>query len=630
VPTRYDVSEVPPLGGYPAKQCPVRAQWDVVRPCEPLPPPPALARLFAGGIEFERQTVARLLAEHPEAIAVEAGDRENQEHKQHREASTIDAMSAGVRVIVAGRLPVDTVGRRSGEPDVLVAAENLTGYRAVDIKHHRTLTDSPSGLPAVCGDLSRPWLEAAAPVRDQTARKRLPDLMQLAHYQRMLEATGMAAADGRFGGIIGNEGVITWYDLDAPIWRTPSASGQCRQTRVKSRSTMAVYDFEFDFRLDITAVAVRHLEDPEVELLVVPVRIGECEDCPWWSWCGPALAAGSGDVSLVPGVGWRAWRAHRDHGVTDRAALAALDHRTATLVAARVDLRPALAALGTEPDRTPVEDVIGHSRRGQLASLHNAGVRTLTDVRTLDPRTAAYSDAPMAGLAEQIDLARAALGEHAAYRRRGVGRVVVPRADVEVDVDMENTEDGVYLWGALVTDRSGLLGEHAGYRAFVTWEPMTPSAEAGLFGEFWTWLTGLRETAAAGDLWLNGYCFNAAAENSQLRRLASATGRESEAESFIASPAWVDLLAVFRSQLVTGEPAGLKKVAALAGFQWTVADPGGATALVKYDGAVERGDRAARDWLLAYNEGDVRATLALREWLEALASGCPSVEDLEV
>ena len=258
----------------------------------------------------------------------------------------------------------------------------------------------------------------------------------------------------------------------------------------------------------------------------------------------------------------------------------------------------------------------------------------LGDARALAPGTAAYSDAPMRDLPEQIDLARAALGMSPAYRRRGVTRVRVPRGDVEVDVDMENTEDGVYLWGALLSAGPGRAGERDGYHPFCTWEPLTGDTEAELFARFWAWLTGLRRDAAAAGLVFRAYCYNAAAENTQMRRIAAAAGLADEVAAFTGSGQWVDLLRVFDGQLITGGPAGLKHVAALSGFTWDVdgswrrSSRCSGTTRPSARAAPGRADAAARDWLLTYNRNDVEATRSLRDWLEHEASGCPPVAGL--
>lgn len=605
---RSDVSGVPCQGGYVAKRCPVRAQNDMLVLAEPAPSSPFLQRLFQRGVQFEHEAVRRWVTERPDAFVIHgAGDEAERE--------TLAAMNARQPVVIGGQLPADEMGRRVGRPDALVAAVG-GGYRAVDIKHHRAIVAESPGthdFPAWISHLARPSRENAGLDEAAEARKREDDLLQLAHYQRMLEARGLAAGDGRWAGIVGTELEVVWYDLDAVVWRTPAATAA-----TKYRSTMERYDFEFDFRLDIIAVAQQHQQDPDVPLAVVPAKNSECGSCPWWDYCRPQLEAGSGDVSLIPRVGWPQRKIHHDHGVTDRAELASLDVGTASLVAAKIDVaRWIELAAGREPhlDLAALDDTAGRKKERKLLSA--AGIATAGDIAVLCSRTAAYSGSGLTVLPTHIDMARAALGSDLVYLRRGVETLHIPRADIEVDVDMENTDDGCYLWGALVSDRSSAGVTDPQYEPFMTWEPMTLDAETANSLRFWQWLIELRRQADSEGRTFAAYCYNAAAENTVLHRLGLNAGLTDEIDEFLDSDNWIDMLRVWDRQLITGGPSGLKVVAPIAGFHWDVDDPGGGESMLKYDeatsGAAEQ--EHARRWLLDYNRGDVEATLALRNWM---------------
>jgi predicted RecB family nuclease len=306
--------------------------------------------------------------------------------------------------------------------------------------------------------------------------------------------------------------------------------------------------------------------------LAEPSRITECRRCPWWPTCEAVLERAE-DVSLVV--------------------------------------------------------------RGEVAGvLREVGVATVAELAALDPAAAPPVDVPGLPFADLVALARA--------RRRGltvvrrVPRVPVPRADIEVDVDMESFgEAGAYMWGVLLRHPGGRLpgDEPDGYRAFATWEPVPTQDEARSFAAFWTWFSGVRARAAATGRSFAAYCYNEQAENRWLlasaERFAGLPGVPPMAEvaDFIAHPGWVDLFAVVSEWFLCAHGKGLKRIAPAAGFAWRDPEAGGENSMRWYraavgmDGALP--DPQQRERLLAYNADDVAATRVLREWMTS-----PAVEQV--
>ena len=228
-----------------------------------------------------------------------------------------------------------------------------------------------------------------------------------------------------------------------------------------------------------------------------------------------------------------------------------------------------------------------------------------------------------ADLGEASQLARAWREGIPVLQRAGARPEGIPRAEVEIDIDMEAYLDhGAYLWGAWYADK---------YHSFATWSQLGGSAEAANFAEFWNWLMAIRDQAAAEGRSFRAYCYSAHGENHWMRMSARRFGTPTpeEVEEFIASEHWIDVFAYVKKSLVGPSGIGLKVIAPEAGFSWRQEDIDGEESVNARRRAVGSGPEAlsARESLLMYNADDVQATRVVREWLSAGAPGIPSLED---
>nr|WP_242517032.1 ribonuclease H-like domain-containing protein [Corynebacterium mendelii] len=209
--------------------------------------------------------------------------------------------------------------------------------------------------------------------------------------------------------------------------------------------------------------------------------------------------------------------------------------------------------------------------------------------------------------------------------------------DVELDIDVESFLDrGAYLWGVF---------DGTTYHSYTTWDGLGGDAEAGAFADFFHHIRSTVAAARQAGQTVAVHCYAAGGENHWLLSCARRFGgyespggniapTEREVREFISSGVWIDVFATVKNNLFGPFGLGLKHVAPVAGFTWPDDDIDGEVSLHYYRiarGFVTDGEvcaTRARQILLDYNEGDTRATRAVRHWLAAGAADTPSITAL--
>ncbi|MDC3402440.1 ribonuclease H-like domain-containing protein [bacterium] len=613
-------------GAYVARQCPVRVfrDRDPFESARPAEPDPALQALFDEGSEFETRVVDMLADIHGDDL-VRIATRDADSPRARVEA-TSTAMQQGAGFIGGALLEHDIAGRRLSEVDLLMRLPDdnvdpsTPKYWPIDIKHHRATKrlDKPAQADQTKMVVN---LDLSSSNGGFIPKRLEGDCVQLAHYYRHLQALGYAEpsgdADPIWAGIIDSRMLLVWFDLNAPAHATitPQVIDDTMEFHTRSgknsRSALERYDFEFAFRLDIADNADARTAATE-KRPVLPVKIKECERCPWQEPCDTELRDRD-DVSLVAGVNYPEWKLHRHMGNPTTQQLAGLDTETAQAMAVHgKKLIDAHAWAQTVPPDTPSSGVINDDVAAEFP--------TAGQLQHLCEQTLAYHHTPInpAALCRQIENARSVQASGPIIRQH----VEIPRGDIEIDFDLECTVNPaqVYLWGALVTHNVADWPEPSGtYTSFANWEPMTEESEAQLVADLWGWLQQQIARAEQQQLTIKIYGYNlATTETSHLRRI-TATGAApglpsaDELTEFTDHDRYVDLLPCMKRKWISNDGHGLKVMAPAHGFNWSDDDPSGLNSINWYNEAVYGSSHELIQRILDYNHDDCRATLALRQ-----------------
>lgn len=591
------------LGGYDAK----RPIWEVfmdnsVIYTESMKTPYSSAVMdrMEQGNKFELE-IGEIVAQAEGVVIIPLCDRSD-ESKALREKLTMAAIERKERVIWNARLPF--INGRIAEPDMLVFYKD--GYVPVDVKHHTSINGGKSPYYAHVSSLVDPCGVSSIKEQVGNGSPRKEDAMQLAHYWEVLKDLGVNASVP-LGGIVGKERKIIWYLLDELSF-LHGIDGR------KKTPVLDIYAHAFSKAWRIAAIAILQGYNPAIPRPPesLPYWDSSCLESPWREQIQFELERRD-DISLLPGMTGLRSLPYREVGVTTIRQLSEMDWRGAWLIANGYSLSYVLrrAANGVDPIA-----LIG------VRACKRLGISTSKDLLEIDPSVSIFEGVKVWNLTGSIDNARSRIMK-TVYRKEWISHVEIPRASIELDLDIEDSEGIVYLIGVWESLRYGKT-EKGRYVSFSTWD-RTPEGERDVFAQWWAYTQNMRKYAQSRGKSCKTY-FYSHHETSSFRKLAEkwkgnpGIPTAKELEALFDSRDWVDMLPKVRDQLVwPTEGYGLKSVAKWCRFDWRDETPGGDNSLVWYELATNSDDPKVRKEmqkrLLTYNEDDVLATKAVRDYL---------------
>lgn len=256
---------------------------------------------------------------------------------------------------------------------------------------------------------------------------------------------------------------------------------------------------------------------------------------------------------------------------------------------------------------------ISSAERADLAAV---GIRRIEQIADLEPTNERIGDTSI------VLQARARTARRLLRFAPSHEPLDIPSAETEIDFDIETYRGSIYLAGFLTT-RFG----SSEYEAISDWTG-TPEGERQLVADMFEKLASLKRPRSVVMHWTD-YEQRALVEAGHRHQL-SIPGFASVQEWFATNA--VDLCHWTRTNLVSPSGYSLKVIAPLTDFSWRDDDPGGRQSEIWFE-AFLAGNGAMRERLLEYNEDDVAAQLAIRQWLRSQdvgrgpGSSIPSVTD---